>query len=215
MSFLWRLFLEVYGSTPSLSSVSCQAGCFIFWRVFLNVAILSQTEASSQLGILKTLIFLNFSYGTFLGSNSYYRRGRAASLLYEGSFRKAPRHVAVGGVLCFWETVAIFWVSARVSWRFQKKRHPASFSCFGWRGVRISGRTVPSINKLISPTGFGRCFFLTYRKHWLTEPMASWISYPISFFHGSEMDSPSIYKKVGGVFSLWWFFFKLKHLRNW
>ena len=81
-----------------------------------------------------------------------------------------------------------------------KKRHLASFSCFGWRGVRISGRTVPPINKLISPTGFGRCFFLTYRKHWLIEPMASWIIYPISFFHSSEMDSPSIYTKVGGVF---------------
>ena len=62
--------------------------------------------------------------------------------------------------------------------------------CTPYKQINISHRLRPVL-------------FLTYRKHWLIEPMASWIIYPIGFFHGSEMDSPSIYTKVGGFFSLW------------
>ena len=154
MSLLWRLFLEVYGSTPSLSSVSCQAGCFVFWRVFLNVAILSQTEASSQLVILKTLNFLNFSYGTFLASNSYYRRGRAASLLYEGSFRKAPRRVAVGGVLCFWGR-PLRYFEYQLGWADGSKKNdtPLVFHALAGGVFAFQVALFPPINILTSPTG--------------------------------------------------------------
>ena len=37
VSLLWRLFLEIYGSTPSQFSLCCQAECFVSWETVCDV----------------------------------------------------------------------------------------------------------------------------------------------------------------------------------